>query len=141
MHSIIVWSVHAFVHHEYTGLDCGAFTRLEYHRTDGQLRRSAPLQYFNVGIFFEAQSPVTGVGDFDGKGFVRVELYGAKVDFLLIHRDGWSSTRISPAALIRKEKRGRDQEEAAKYHKRPGKCVSLFSSFILFANFTHWFTL
>lgn len=35
MHSIVVLAVHAGMHHEDAGLDCGAVTRLEYHRTDG----------------------------------------------------------------------------------------------------------
>jgi hypothetical protein len=28
-------SIHAGMHHEDTGLNCGAFTGFEYHRTDG----------------------------------------------------------------------------------------------------------
>jgi hypothetical protein len=30
-----VGSIHTFVHHEDTGFNCGGFTGLEYHRTDG----------------------------------------------------------------------------------------------------------
>ncbi len=35
MNCIIVGSIHAGMHHKDTGFNCGAFTRLEYHRTDG----------------------------------------------------------------------------------------------------------
>jgi len=35
MHPEVVRTIHAFVHHEDTGLDSCAFTGLEYHRTDG----------------------------------------------------------------------------------------------------------
>lgn len=35
MHAIVMGSIHTFVHHEDTGFNCGGFTGLEYHRTDG----------------------------------------------------------------------------------------------------------
>ena len=35
MHGIIVLPIHAWMHHEDSGFNCGAFTGLEYHRTDG----------------------------------------------------------------------------------------------------------
>ena len=54
MNPKVMRTVHAFVHHEDTGFNDRAFARIEYHRTDGQLRRSAPLQYFNVRFIFES---------------------------------------------------------------------------------------
>src|SRR6266508_998967 len=35
MHCIIMWSIHAGVHHKDTGFNCRAFARLEYHLPDG----------------------------------------------------------------------------------------------------------
>jgi hypothetical protein len=35
MDRIVVLPIHARVHHEDTGFYCGAFTGLDYHRTDG----------------------------------------------------------------------------------------------------------
>jgi hypothetical protein len=48
-------SIHTFMHHEHTGFNCGAFARLEYHRTDGEFGRSASLQDFDVWLFLEPQ--------------------------------------------------------------------------------------
>jgi hypothetical protein len=58
-------SIHAFVHHENSGFDRGAFTGFECHRTDGQFGRSAPLQYFDVGLFREAERARPGIGHLD----------------------------------------------------------------------------
>lgn len=35
VHCVIMLSIHARMHHEDTGLNYGAFTGFEYHRTDG----------------------------------------------------------------------------------------------------------
>jgi hypothetical protein len=35
MHGIVMLAVHPRVHHEDAGFNLGAFTGLEYHRTDG----------------------------------------------------------------------------------------------------------
>ena len=35
MHGIVVLAIHAWMHHEDAGVNLSAFTRLEYHRTDG----------------------------------------------------------------------------------------------------------
>jgi len=52
--------VHTGVHHElHRQRSCRS--RFEYHRTDGRSGRSAPLQYFNVGSFTEAQGLVTHI--------------------------------------------------------------------------------
>jgi hypothetical protein len=75
MNPKIMRTVHAFVHHEDTGFNNRAFTGFEYHRTDGKLRRSASLQYFNVWFFFEAQYAVACVGDFNSKGFFHVKFH------------------------------------------------------------------
>src|SRR5574338_1630641 len=44
MDCIIMGSIHPRMHHEHAGFDRCTFTGLEDHRTDGQFRRSAPLQ-------------------------------------------------------------------------------------------------
>jgi hypothetical protein len=58
-------SIHAGVHHKDAGLNGCAFTGLEDHRTDGQIGRSASLQYFDERVLLETQRPGTGVGDLD----------------------------------------------------------------------------
>jgi hypothetical protein len=35
VYGVIVLAVHAWMHHENAGFNLGAFTGLEYHRTDG----------------------------------------------------------------------------------------------------------
>ena len=35
MHGKVMGTIHAWMHHEDTGFDCGGLTGLEYHRTDG----------------------------------------------------------------------------------------------------------
>jgi hypothetical protein len=50
----IMWPIHPFVHCEGNRSNDRAFTGLENHRTDGQVRRSAPLHNFDIGIFFKA---------------------------------------------------------------------------------------
>jgi hypothetical protein len=35
VYGIIMRTIHPFMHHEDAGFNCGAFTGLEYHRTDG----------------------------------------------------------------------------------------------------------
>jgi len=67
MNCKVMWTVHAFVHHEDTGLNSCAFARSEYHRTDGQLRRSASLEDFDVWLILEAQCSITRIGDLDLK--------------------------------------------------------------------------
>ena len=91
-------TVHAFVHHEDTGLNDRTFTRLEYHRTDGKLGGSASLQYFDVRLFLETQCAIACVGDFDGKGFIDSEFHITVTDLLLIDCDGWGP---SAAAIAR----------------------------------------
>jgi hypothetical protein len=56
-----MWAFHAYVHHEHGGLDSGAFTRFESHRTDGQAGRSTPFPYFDVWFFFKLERAVPGV--------------------------------------------------------------------------------
>ena len=104
MNPEVVRTVHAFVHHEDTGLDDCAFARLEYHRTDGQFGRSAALQYFDVWFFLETQSAVACVCDFYGEGLLHVKFHIAVINLLPIHRNGWGSAATS--ALIGKKERG-----------------------------------
>jgi hypothetical protein len=87
----IMWTIHAFVHHEGCGFYRGAFSWIEDHRTDGQIRRSTPLQYLDEGLFLEAQDPVTSVGDLDGEDFWIVEFYIPIIDLLLIHSQNWGT--------------------------------------------------
>jgi len=112
MHSKVVRTIHAFVHHEDAGFNDRAFAGLEYHRTDGQVRRSAALQYFDVRVFLEAQRAIACVGDFDGKGFIDAEFHITIIDLLLIYSDGWNSIPIA-TALIGKEECSHDQQDAA----------------------------
>ena len=85
MHSEIVRPIHAFMHHEHSRLYYCAFTGLQYHRTDGQFGRSAPLQDFDVGLLFEAQRTVTGICDLDGELPGLTELHVSIVNPFLIH--------------------------------------------------------
>ena len=82
-------SIHPFMHHEDSRLDDSAFTGLKYHRTDGQFRRSASLQYFDIRLLFEAQHAVTSVRDLDGKlpGLTKFDV--SIIDLILIDSDGW----------------------------------------------------
>jgi len=131
----VMRTVHTCVHHEDAGLDNCAFTGLEYHRTDGYLRRSAPLQYFNVRSFLETQCAVACIGDFYGKSFIDAKFHIAKIDLLLIHRDGGRSAAIS--TLICEEERSYQQNTANRY-KRPREIFSLFllPEFFLARSFT-----
>ena len=70
MNCKVMLPIHAFMHHERAGLDRCTFAGLEDHRTDGQLRRSAPLHDFDIWLLFEPQRAIACVGDLDGKGFV-----------------------------------------------------------------------
>ena len=60
-------AAHTCVHHKDRGLNRGAFTGLEYHRTDGQAGRSTPLAHFDVGLFSETERAVAGVRHFNCK--------------------------------------------------------------------------
>jgi len=88
MHAIVVRSIHTFVHHEDTGFNCGGFTRLEYHGTDGQFGRSAALQYFNVWLFLEPQRTITRIRDLELELAVLTELHKSIVDLVLIYFEG-----------------------------------------------------
>ena len=115
MNPEIVRTVHAFMHRENTGFNDRAFARFEYHRTDGKLRRSAPLQYFDVRLFLEPQGAIACVSDFDRKGFFHVEFHIAVINLLLIHCYGWDSTAI-PTAPISKKESGNDQQNTTDSH-------------------------
>jgi hypothetical protein len=132
MHCKIMWTVHTFVHHKNTGLyDC-AFTGFEYHRTDGQLRRSAPLQDFDIRLFLESQYTVAGVGDFDGERQVRAKMLVAVIYLLPIHCDGWRTASIAP--LPGEQEYGKDDEHPAQRQKQPGEFLLLFQSLVFFAH-------
>ncbi len=53
VHGKIVRAFHSFMHHENVGSYDRALTRLEDHRTDGQRRRSTPLQNLDIGFFLK----------------------------------------------------------------------------------------
>src|SRR5690349_10752298 len=89
MHAKVVRSGHAFMHHEDSRLDHSAFTWLQDHRTDGQFRRSAPLQHFDIWLLFEAQCTITAVGDLDGKLACLTEFNIAIINLILIDSNGW----------------------------------------------------
>ena len=85
MYGIVVGTIHARMHHEDTRFNCCALTRLEYHRTDGQVGRSAPLQYFNVRFFLELQGALPFIGDGEGELTVFAELHITVIDFGLVY--------------------------------------------------------
>lgn len=64
MHSKIVHSFHAGVHHK-AHRESSLFTWLEDHRTDGRHRRSAALLDFNIGLLCEAQYLITNIGQLE----------------------------------------------------------------------------
>jgi len=99
MNRKVMGTIHAFVHHEDIGLNDCAFTRLEYHRTYGKLRRLAPLQYFDIWFIFEIQCAIAGVGDFGDKDFIDAEFHIAVINHLLIYCNGWGSTAIAGAIM------------------------------------------
>ena len=106
----IMRTVHAFVHHENAGLDNCAFSGFEYHRTDGQLRRSAPLQHFDIRVFLETQRAITSIGHLDSKCFFHAEFNIAVINSLLIHCDGWCATTIP---ITCEQEYGKGNEHAA----------------------------
>ena len=65
MDGIVVFPVHARVHHEDRGFHESAFAGFECHRTDGQFGGSASLQDFDVWLSFESKQAVAAVGDLD----------------------------------------------------------------------------
>ena len=81
----LVRAVHACVHHKNGRSNGGAFARFEYHRTDGQVGRSTALAHFDVGLFFEPERAIAGVGDLDLEGQVGVQRNLTVVDDLLIY--------------------------------------------------------
>jgi len=85
VHSVIMLSIHAWMHHENAGFDYSAFTGLEYHRTDGQVGRSASLQYFDVWLFAKAQCTVPSVSDPEGELAILAKLHIAIVNLALIY--------------------------------------------------------
>ena len=64
MHLEDMLAAHLAVHHE-LHRERGAFTRLEGHRTDDRLRRSAPLHNLNDGHLCKAQWLVAGVAELE----------------------------------------------------------------------------
>lgn len=85
MHTKIMVSIHACMHHKDRGCDRGAFTGLKDHRTDGQLGRSAPLPDLNIGWFLEPQGRVASVGNRDRECKRCVQPDITKIDDVLIH--------------------------------------------------------
>ncbi len=105
MHSIIMRSTHPRVHHERARLDVGALARLQDHRTDGQCRRSAPLQDFNIRLLAETQDSIADIGNLDPERLIITKLHVALIDFGRIHDDVRCSTRTRaaptcPAGLV-----------------------------------------
>src|SRR5215216_5760831 len=85
MYSIVMRTIHTFVHHEDAGFNCDAFAGLKYHRTDGQFGRSAPLQYFNIRLFFESQIGIPGVCNLYSELAVLAELHKSIIDLVLVY--------------------------------------------------------
>jgi hypothetical protein len=128
-------TVHAFVHHEYAGLNSSAFTGLENHRTDGQFRRSAALHDFDIWLLFESQSAIACVANFDGEGAILAKLDIPIIDFLLIYGDrGCSATSTTS---ISKENCCDNEQHTAQRHEHPGKILPLFLLSVFFTLFVH----
>lgn len=79
----IVHPAHIAMHHELHTY-AGAFARLEDHRTDGRLRRSAPLRNFYVGLFLETQGLIAHIGQSKGNIYSLPQTHVSKIDLLLI---------------------------------------------------------
>jgi hypothetical protein len=124
----VMRTIHPFMHHKRAGLNERAFTGLENHRTDGQLRRSAPLQDFDVGGFLQAQGAIPGVGDPDREGFADTKLHVPVVDYLPVDDEGWRSA----ATPVCQEERSKHQQDAAQGYNEPGEFLSLFFIFVGF---------
>src|SRR6266498_4328882 len=99
MHRIIVLSIHARMHHKDSRFKRCAFTGLEYHRTDGQVGRSASLQYFNEWLFLESQCTIPFVGNLEGELAVLTKLHISVVNLVLIHGKGGCSATISTISV------------------------------------------
>ena len=115
MDSKVMQAVHTFVHHKSGRSDLGAFTGLEYHRTDGQARRSAPLAHFDVWLFFEPERPLTNVGDLDFESQVGVEFDIAIIDHFLIHSQSGSAAAVTVAKCD--EQGSRNQQHTPANHQ------------------------
>lgn len=133
---IIMRAIHPFVHHKDTGLNCGALTGLEYHRTDGKFGRSASLQYFDVRVFFETQCPITGVGDLQGELAVLAKLDITVIDLVLIHGKLWSSADVSSTS-IGKQYCSENEQPASQDNEQPGEFLRLFLFSISFVVLGH----
>jgi hypothetical protein len=137
MHPEVVRTIHPFMHHEDTGLYGCAFTGLEYHRTDGQLGRSASLQYFDVRLFFETKYAISAVRDFDGKGLFYPKFHIAIINLLLIYYDGGCSTAIP--ILSSEEKGGNHHKDSTERQYQPRKILLYrLLSFILLTHHTSY---
>jgi hypothetical protein len=97
------------MHHEDAGFNCGGFTGLEYHRTDGQFGRSAALQYFNIGLFRESQVAIARICDLECELAVLSKFHIPVVDLILVHFDGRCATTTSTP----REKNCRDEKQTS----------------------------
>jgi len=111
--------VHPWMHHENGGFDVGAFARLQGHRTDGQVRRSAPLQDFDVRLLFEPQDTIAGIRDLDAEGLVGTELDVPVIDLLLVDCD----LRCTAAAVCQEERGDNEYHATYGQQDRPGYAV------------------
>src|SRR5215213_7775890 len=107
MNPEIVRTIHAFMHHEDSRLDHSAFTGLKYHRTDGQFRRSASLQHFDIRLLFESQHAIANVRDLDSKLASLTKFDISIIDLVLVDSDGWHTATCPVIAC----KQDRDKEQ------------------------------
>jgi hypothetical protein len=84
MHAKCVWSAHCPVHHE-CQRNCGLFTRLENHRTDGCVRWSAALHKLDIRWRCESKRSVTGVGHGKRNVCIVTQSHLTDVNNLAIH--------------------------------------------------------
>src|SRR5215211_1303715 len=98
MQPIVMRTIHTRMHHKDAGFNRCAFAGLEYHRTDGQLGRSASLQYFNVRLFLEPQGSISSVGDLEGELAVLAKFHVSIINFVLVYGKRRCPTAVSIAA-------------------------------------------
>jgi hypothetical protein len=129
VHGIVVLAIHARMHHKNAGFNIGAFTWLKDHRTDGQFGRSAPLQDFDIRFVLETKNASPAVGDLDLEGLVVAKGHIAVVDLLRVCGDlgrAVSTATSTPGTgPVSQKERGNDQQDPAKYKKRPWKVLPL----------------
>jgi hypothetical protein len=135
MNAEVMGTVHAFVHHEVSRFYNSALTGLKDHRTDGQFRRSAPLQDFDIGLFFESEFAISLIGNLNRKlaGLPKLDI--SVIDLVLIDCDGGRSA--STPIISREQDRCKQQQSASQGNEKPWEVPSLILFLISLIPFRH----